>query len=472
MMLSRFVRIQLAIFAVLTVIGLLVMSLVYVRLPALFGIGRYTVTVELQSTGGLYPHSNVTYRGNTVGTVTKVALSPSGVEATLSIDSDVDIPADVDAAVRSVSAVGEQYVDLVPQSGGRTTDAYLADGDVVPVDRTTVPQEVGALLDQADVLLASIGDTRLQTVVDEAFDAFNGSGPELQHLIDSTRLFVQEASANSVQTRQLIDEIGPLLDTQVVTSDAIRSWTRDMVTFTDRLRESDPDLRTLLETGPAAAVEAETLLQELKPTLPLLLANLVSVGEVGVIYNAGIEQILVLYPPMTTALITAAGDGPPEDGAVVDFHLQLHDPPPCLAGFVPPEQWRSPADTSMVDTPGNVFCQLPQSDPNAVRGARNLPCMEYPGRRAPNPETCRTGYTPGFSDNPWTGPPTPVESENVVPTPASHRTGGEGAGPTGVAVRRIDPQSGTYIGPDGTVYTHADLGSERSLETYMKAQQG
>jgi len=57
---------------------------------------------------------------------------------------------------------------------------------------------------------------------------------------------VQEASANSAETRQLIDQIGPLLDTQVVTSDAIRSWTRDMVTFTDRLRESDPDLRALL----------------------------------------------------------------------------------------------------------------------------------------------------------------------------------------------------------------------------------
>jgi len=470
MMLTRFVRIQLTIFAILTVVGLVVMSLMYVRLPALFGVGRYEVVVELQSTGGLYPHSNVTYRGNTVGTVRSVSLSPTGVEAKLSIDSDATIPADVDAAVRSVSAVGEQYVDLVPRADGSGGDR-LADGDVIPVDRTTVPQEGGALLDQADVLLVSIGDTRLQTVVDEAFDAFNGSGPELQELIDSTRLFVQEASANSVETRQLIDQIGPLLDTQVVTSDAIRSWTRDMVTFTDRLRESDPDLRALLDVGPGAAAEAESLLQDLKPTLPLLLANLVSVGEVGVIYNAGIEQILVLYPPMTTALITAAGDGPPEDGAVVDFHLQLHDPPPCLAGFVPPEQWRSPADTSMVDTPGDVFCQLPQDYPNAVRGARNLPCMEYPGRRAPTPDMCRTGYSPTYSDNPWTGPPTPVASENVAPTPASYG-GGDDTAPAGVAARRIDPQTGTYIGPDGTVYTHADLGGDRSLESYMKAQQG
>ncbi|MBM7458251.1 MCE family protein [Rhodococcus coprophilus] len=471
MMLSRFVRIQLSIFAALTVIGLVVMTLQYVRLPALFGVGRYTLTVELPSTGGLYPHSNVTYRGITVGTVQSVALSPAGVDATLSIGSDYKIPSDVDAAVRSVSAVGEQYVDLVPAQGS-SNGGYLEDGDVIPVDRATVPQEVGALLDQADVLLASIGDTRLQALVDEAFEAFNGSGPELQDLLDSTRLFVQEASGSSAETRQLIDQAGPLLDTQTVTSDAIRSWTRDMVTFTDRLRESDPDLRTLLETGPSAAAEAEVLLQDLRPTLPLLLANLVSVGEVGVMYNAGIEQILVLYPPMTTALVTAAGSGPPEDGAVVDFHLQLHDPPPCLSGFVPPDQWRSPADTSMVDTPGDVFCQLPQDFPNAQRGARNLPCMEYPGRRAPTPDQCRTGYTPKYLDNPWQGPPTPVGSENVVPTPASHTEGGSAAAPAGVTARRVDPQTGRYIGPDGTVYTHAQLGDDRSLETFMKAQQG
>lgn len=56
------------------------------------------------------------------------------------------------------------------------------------------------MLDQADVLLKSISDTRLQTVVDESFKAFNGTGPELQQLIDSSRLFVQEAQANSEHT--------------------------------------------------------------------------------------------------------------------------------------------------------------------------------------------------------------------------------------------------------------------------------
>ena len=164
MRMTRFVRIQLIIFSILTVIGLVVMSIQYIKVPVLFGVGRYEVSVRLPSTGGLYSHANVAYRGTNIGVVENVTLTGEGVEAKMSLDSDYKIPADVDAAVKSVSAVGEQYVDLIPREG--TADGpYLANGDVIPEDRATIPQDVGEMLDQADELLASISDTRLQTVI-------------------------------------------------------------------------------------------------------------------------------------------------------------------------------------------------------------------------------------------------------------------------------------------------------------------
>src|ERR1700737_1141117 len=120
-MLSRFVRIQLAIFAIVGIIGVIAMVLFYIQAPTLLGIGRMTVTLELPATGGLYRFSNVTYRGVQVGKVTAVALTANGVEATLSLGSS-QIPADFRACperpgppdqcgayVLSVSAVGEQY---------------------------------------------------------------------------------------------------------------------------------------------------------------------------------------------------------------------------------------------------------------------------------------------------------------------------------------------------------------------------
>ena len=67
--LPRSVWTQLAILAAVTVIAGGVMAFGFVNVPALLGIGRYNVTLELPSSGGLYPTSVVTYRGSEIGRV-------------------------------------------------------------------------------------------------------------------------------------------------------------------------------------------------------------------------------------------------------------------------------------------------------------------------------------------------------------------------------------------------------------------
>ncbi|MEU7766454.1 MlaD family protein [Nocardia sp. NPDC049190] len=447
MTLTRFVRTQLVIFSVLTVISLVVMGGVYVKLPAMFGIGRYAVTVRLAATGGLYPTANVAYRGTNVGVVKEVRLTPAGVDAQLSINSDFKIPSDVEAWVRSVSAVGEQYVDLVPAE--HRTGGNLHDGSVIPMDRTELPQDVGSMLDQTDRLLSSVADTRLRQVIDEAFLAFNGAGPDLQRFIDSAALLVQEAHNNAESTKRLIDQIGPLLDTQTRSDAAIRSWTADLATVTDQLRGHDPALRGVLREGPSAMRRVSTLFNDLQPTLPLLLSNLISVGQVAVTYHAGLEQILVIYPPLVAALLTAVR-GPLEYGALVDFMAVVNDPPACTTGFLPPDQRRSPSELDTVDTPPGLYCKVPQGAREAVRGIRNTPCVEVPGVRAPTPELCRTGYVP-LGNNPPFGPPQPVAPDPAGAAPASY-------GGTPAAARAYDPQTGVYIGTDGRTYRQGDIG--------------
>lgn len=130
MRLDRRMQIQLALFTVIAVVAISVMGLHFMKLPAkLFGVGRYTVVVQLPQTGGLYSGGNVTYRGTEVGRVDDVRLTPDGVEAVLSLKSGIDVPSDLRAEVHSQSAIGEQYVALLP----RSADARpLRDGDVIP----------------------------------------------------------------------------------------------------------------------------------------------------------------------------------------------------------------------------------------------------------------------------------------------------------------------------------------------------
>src|SRR5215210_8243819 len=166
MRLKRAAVIQLAVFAVISLVATTVMIVGYIDLPKmLFGAGHYTFKVELPSAAGLYQSGNVTYRGTEVGRVESVGLTPTGVEAVLSMDSDVKVPADLDAEVHSQSAVGEQYVALLPRKDG---PPYLADGDVIGRDRTSVPPDVNELLGAANRGLEAIPGDNLKTVVDEA----------------------------------------------------------------------------------------------------------------------------------------------------------------------------------------------------------------------------------------------------------------------------------------------------------------
>ena len=72
----------------------------------LFGVGHYTVTLDLPAGRGLYSSGNVTYRGTEVGRVEGVDLTDTGVEAELSLKSGIDIPADLRR--RSAQPVGDR----------------------------------------------------------------------------------------------------------------------------------------------------------------------------------------------------------------------------------------------------------------------------------------------------------------------------------------------------------------------------
>lgn len=173
MHLNRRMMIQLAVFTVIALTAIAIMGLQFLKLPAkLFGIGRYSVTMQLPETGGLYGTGNVTYRGVEVGRVQSVHLTETGVDAVLSLKSGIDIPSDLKAEVHSQSAIGEQYVDLVPRNG---TSRPLKDGDVIPQSATSVPPDINALLDTANSGLQAIPRDNLKTAIDEAYTAVGGS---------------------------------------------------------------------------------------------------------------------------------------------------------------------------------------------------------------------------------------------------------------------------------------------------------
>lgn len=456
--LSRTVWWQLAVLAAVTVIAGGIMAFGFVKVPALLGIGRYTVDVDMPASGGLYPTSVVTYRGTEIGRVRSVDVTPDGVRAVLTLNSATKVPADVEAAVHSRSAIGEQFLELTPRSGA-SGPPFLGDGAVIPVARVQIPADIAGLLDATDRALRAIPPDDLRTVVDEAAKAVGGLGPELSRIIDGSTALGIEAGTTVGPLTKLIDQSPAVLDSQVRTSDSIAAWAAHMASITGQLKDRDRAFAGLLGQGGAALREGQALFDRLTPTLPVLLANMSSLGQIALTYRADIEQLLVLFP-QGTAVMSAiaapnAGTQQAYKGIYLDFNLNLNLPPPCNAGFLPVQQQRVPTEVDAPERPaGELYCRVPQDSMLNVRGVRNIPCETNPAKRAPTVEMCESDeqYVPLNDGWNWKGDPNATVTGQGVPQYPMN------VAPPPVAAIPYDPKTGDYVGPDGKHYINGGIG--------------
>jgi phospholipid/cholesterol/gamma-HCH transport system substrate-binding protein len=484
MYLGKRVRRQLVFFSAVSLVAGSIMAINYLDLPkAWFGIGHYKVTLTLPASGGLYNNGNVTYRGVQVGRIDDVHLTPTGVDAVLSLNSDTKIPADLDAQVHSQTAVGEQFVELVPRSGNGPA---LKNGSVIPADRTTLPPDINAVLTATNNGLLAIPHDDLKTAIDESYTAVGGLGPELARIVKGTTTLAADARNNLDAITTVIDQSKPILDTQTDTATSIQRWAANLAQITGQLHDQDQAFNGLLDHGPAAFDETRKLFDRLQPTLPLVLANMVSLEQVAVTYQPALEQLLVLLPPDVEMLqgsqLANRDTKQAYKGLYLSFNLNANLPPPCTTGYLPPQQVRSPSEVDYPERPpGDMYCRAPQDSQLDVRGARNLPCLTRPGKRAPTVKMCESdeNYVPLNDGYNWKGDPNATLSGQPVPQlpPGTPAPAGTPAPPTGppppdgapppVAVAQYDPATGTYTGPDGKRYTQTNLGQGAQQHTWQ-----
>jgi phospholipid/cholesterol/gamma-HCH transport system substrate-binding protein len=410
-MLTPFIRRQLVLFGILTVISLGVLGVYYLQIPSLVGIGRYTLKAELPASGGLYPTANVTYRGITIGKVTDVEPTEHGAEATMSIDSRYKIPIDAIANVHSVSAVGEQYLDLASTGN---PGKFLSEGQTIT--KGTVPAEIGPALDTANRGLAVLPKDKIGQLLDETAQSVGGLGPALQRLVDSTQAIVGDFRTNITNVNDIIQNSGPVLESQVKSNDAIERWARNLNTLAAQSAANDQHVKSILSQAAPTADQVNDVFNDVRDSLPQTLANLEVVFDLLKRYHTGVEQLLVFLPQ--GAAIAQTVSAPFPNQAALDLGLSINWPPPCLTGFIPASEWRSPADTSLQPLPSGTYCKIPMDTPaNSVRGSRNIPCADIPGKRAATPRECRdpNPYVPAGT-NPWYGDPNQILT---CPAPAA-----------------------------------------------------
>ncbi|MFL5910213.1 MAG: MCE family protein [Gaiellaceae bacterium] len=444
MIIKRGVKIQLVIFAIITMV-----TMAYTAVN-IIGLGqgvldlRYKVYLDLTDSGGIFQNAEVTYRGVTVGRVGPLHLTADGVRVELRIDRGKKVPATgVQAYVLNRSGVGEQYVDLRPAGNGPS----LKNGDVIPRDHTHLPVQTYELLHNVDALVRTVNPKDLGTVVDELDKGLSGTGADLQSLLDSNKRILEALNASYPETIELLDNGRTVLDTQVDLGPTFRQFSHDLASLTTELKHGDGDIRSLLNATPSALDQGNDLFDRLEPTLPTLLANGSVIGQVLTSRYPQLRQMLVTYPLIVGGAFTVA----PGDGTVhFGVELNLNSPPVCTKGYES-TRVRYPQDTRPASVNPKASCKLPKNSPSDVRGSRNAPPPDpYP--QLPPGATSGAGFP---YERSYSGRSPDRGSDSGSSDAAKRASVREGTGSSGLQtlfVTGYDPRTRVYVGPDGKRY--------------------
>lgn len=162
--------------AVALVAGLLSSSCAFV------GGGKgYKLTAYFPRAVSLYKQSNVRVLGLPAGRVTRIDVVGATVKVTMSIDKDIKLPKDVNAALVPQSLIGERYVQLFPAwVEGQPTEPA---GSVIPLERTSIPVEPDEALAALKKFLDSLDPKATGQLVHNLADDLRGNGQNLNDAI-------------------------------------------------------------------------------------------------------------------------------------------------------------------------------------------------------------------------------------------------------------------------------------------------
>jgi phospholipid/cholesterol/gamma-HCH transport system substrate-binding protein len=370
-------KMQLMVFVLITLLGVSYVGARYAQLDRLVMDDSYRVTARFADSGGIFEGAEVTYRGVTVGRVGKMELTDEGVDVHLDIDNgEDDIPADTRAVVGNRSAVGEQYVELQPESNGRP---YLEEGAEIEQSRTAIPISSSKWLTDTQRLVNSVDRQDLRTVVREFGTAFADGGADLERLIDTSSSFIDSANDNVELTTRLIRDSNTVLSTQLDKASAIRSFSRDLALLSDTLVASDPDLRRIIANGSATANTLRTFLEENQVDLGRLVNNLVTTNEMVIEHLPGVEMVLILYPYVVAGGYAVADDDNGRGVHNAHFGLILDEfEPLCEAGYDRGQRRDPETDRGNKPMDEDARCTEPIDRSNS-RGAQHSPRRVAPG---------------------------------------------------------------------------------------------
>ncbi|MFE2955545.1 MCE family protein [Nocardia tengchongensis] len=237
------------------------------------------LTADFENVAGLYAGNEVAVLGLTVGRVDKVVPRGRYVEVHMTLDGDVDVPADAVAALVSPQLITNRHVELTPAYAGG--GPKLADGAHIPVERTRTPIELDRILRTFDEIGRSLtGDSKDGPMASRVlFPLLDGNGDRIRETLDALSGAFEVTLADKDQISDSIVQLNELTTVIADNDRTVRDFSGRLTELVVLMRDQAPGLRSVLEQLDDFVANTSAVVGENRQPLTNALNRLIAITD-------------------------------------------------------------------------------------------------------------------------------------------------------------------------------------------------
>jgi phospholipid/cholesterol/gamma-HCH transport system substrate-binding protein len=245
-------------------------------------------------------NGDVKIRGVLVGIITNFDLNDDGeAVVTFNLDSDVDIPADSVAEIRSKTIFGQKWIELIPPEDPTTSES-LAEAGTIPDERTVEPLELERALQLGHDLLSEVPLQDLTEVFSTLADGFSGQEGDVRKAIDRGLIALRAVNSRSdefdLSLRQL-NEFSAWLDQN---DETLLSFMSSLDLANRALLDASPEFVSNLDSVPTFFDDFATFQQSIEADLGRLVEDGATLAEILARRSDDLRLLILDLEPFTT----------------------------------------------------------------------------------------------------------------------------------------------------------------------------
>jgi len=359
----------------------LVVVLVGLALAFAGGGSTKTLTAYFPEAISVYKGSDVDIMGVRVGQVLAVVPDGDKVRVEIEYDARYQLPAEVKAAVITPTLVADRFVQLAPAYTG---GAVLADGGVIPLDRTAVPLELDKIYSSLADLTQALGpgganrSGALSDVLHAGAKALAGNGELGNETIASLARAAQTLGDNSDQIFGTVGNLAKLTQTLQANDKVVGGFMTRLSDVSGELSGERGDLREALVAIANAIGIVRSFVHDNKTALVGDIRKLTTTLGVLAAHKKTLGTVLQIAPlglgNLTDAFDTRSGSV----GIRVQLGPTASDLPNVICGVLEVNAGSSVAPLCKL-----LRSVLPSVPTNIGAGLINVPSMPSMGSQRP-----------------------------------------------------------------------------------------